>query len=269
MKWKIDSDGCVASDYDDADERIDRKRVGFIIRRNLRRTVGQRRLGLIWLILDPILISVLYLFVFIVIRGTPNATVLFIGVSLYRVFRAAFKSGVNISEDFSMGIKAERITDRVVLHSEIRYRIVEATLSSVGICAILVIFGVTTYGLVVFAISAMILSVLSQGVAMNLTLMMKKLPDLQSPVDHLLLLMFFASPAFYSMTYTTGIHYEFNRYNPFAYFAEFCRYSAEVESAFPALIDIRTVIVMSLVTLIAIRGYVGMGRRRWEASVWS
>ena len=52
MKWKIDSGGCVASDYDDADKRIDRKRVGFIIRRNLRRTVGQKRLGLIWLILD-------------------------------------------------------------------------------------------------------------------------------------------------------------------------------------------------------------------------
>ena len=54
----------------DSEKKIDSSRVSFIVRRKIRNLAGRRRLGAFWLILHPIVLSLVYLFVFTVIRSS-------------------------------------------------------------------------------------------------------------------------------------------------------------------------------------------------------
>ena len=54
-------------------QAIDRARVSFIVRSKFRKSTKRRFLGYMWLILDPFIISMIYLFVFSVVKSNPNA----------------------------------------------------------------------------------------------------------------------------------------------------------------------------------------------------
>tara|TARA_B100000683_G_C12403916_1_gene520865 strand:+ start:236 stop:1051 length:816 start_codon:yes stop_codon:yes gene_type:complete len=250
--------------------KMDKKRVDFIFRRKIRAMSGRRRLGVAWLILDPILLSSLYLFVFTVIRSNPDARVLFIGISLFRVFQNSFKSGVSSVNDFSGGIRAERIRTKVFSRAMLKYRVFDSFIQGIGIAVILLAMGINYFGVAIFILSCVTLGVLSEGVALNLALLLKRMPDLYPIVNnYFLLLMFFGSPAFYSMTLTNGLHYRINEFNPFAYFVEGVRYACGTVSEITEL----SVSLMAGVTLTVIflsfRGYSSLDRQRWEASSWS
>ena len=62
----VESEGCYETQKLSEDELdLDRLRVRFITLRKLRLMAGRRRLGVAWLILDPVVISLVYLFVFL------------------------------------------------------------------------------------------------------------------------------------------------------------------------------------------------------------
>ena len=49
--------------------KLDRNRMKFILKKRFRHLSGRKRLGLVWIVLDPIVISLVYLFVFTVLRA--------------------------------------------------------------------------------------------------------------------------------------------------------------------------------------------------------
>ena len=53
----------------------------------------------------PVVISLIYLFVFIVIRSNPNPETIFIGISLFRVTQSTFLGGTHFLSDFSAGLE--------------------------------------------------------------------------------------------------------------------------------------------------------------------
>jgi len=103
-----------------------------------------------------------------------------------------------------------------------------------------------------------------------LSLLLKRMPDLYPIVNnYFLLLMFFGSPAFYSMTLTNGLHYRINEFNPFAYFVEGVRYACGSVSEITELSISLTAGVTFTVIFLSFRGYSSLDRQRWEASSWS
>ena len=51
----------------ETEKTLDKRRASFILKNKFRRMAGNRRLGVLWIALDPIIQSLIYLFVFIVI----------------------------------------------------------------------------------------------------------------------------------------------------------------------------------------------------------
>ena len=223
-----------------------------------------------WLILDPVVISLVYLFVFTVIRSNPNPTILFIGISMFNIFSKSVKSGVSSISDFSGGLKAERVRTRVLTASMFQYRIIDSLLQSVGVSVILYFgIGISLFGVLSFIILSTILGILAEGFGLNIAIHAKRTPDLSNIVNYILLLMFFGSPALYSMTITEGLHYRINELNPFTYFVEFARKNAGAESAIDDLIGMEMYCICVILSVLAIRGYRTLDRQRWEISSWS
>jgi ABC-type polysaccharide/polyol phosphate export permease len=271
MKRIIKPSYCIDT-FDSSDESkyLDSKRSSFILKKKLRGLAGNRKLGVLWLALDPILTSLVYLFVFTVIRSNPNAEIMFIGITLFRIFNASLKSGINSVKDFSGGIKSERVRTRALMNATIQFRLIDSFLQSFGVGIILlVIFEIDTLGVIIFLIISQILGIISEGFGMNISLLVRKIPDLSNLINNFLLLMFFGSPALYSMNNTEGLHRKINEYNPFTYFVEYARHFAGLDTAKDYLNNNILIILMILITILSIRGFYSMDKLRWEVSAWS
>ena len=233
----IDSESCrEEGGLSEEEILLDKSRIWFVFRRRVRNVVGRRYLGVAWLILNPIVTALVYLFVFTVIRSSPNAAILLTGISMYTIFSNSFKSGMNSINDFSGGLKAERVRTRVLTYSMIYYRLFDTVLQASGISLILFYgldIGMT--GVATFILLCIAMSLLTEGVALNISTLTKRIPDLTNLVNYALLFGFFASPALYSLNSTSGIHYKANEYNPFTYFVEAVREASGLDSAFSEL----------------------------------
>lgn len=267
----VESQGCYETQKLSEDELdLDKLRVRFITLRKLRLMAGRRRLGVAWLILDPVVISLVYLFVFTVIRSNPNPTVLFIGISMFNIFSKSVKSGVSSISDFSGGLRVERVRTRVLTSSMLQYRIIDSLLQSIGVSVILYFgIGVSLAGILSFIILSTLLGIVAEGFGLNIAIHAKRTPDLSNIVNYILLLMFFGSPALYSMTITEGWHYRINEFNPFTYFVEFARKNAGAESAIDDLMGPEMYCITIILSILAIRGYKTLDKQRWEVSSWS
>ena len=96
-----------------------------------------------------------------------------------------------------------------------------------------------------------------------------RIPDLGKLVTYFGRMMFFLSPAVYSVSQTTGIHREFCRYNPFSYFSEPSRYVAYGETGVNYLIPEFALVASIAIGALLIIGLRRIDRQRWEGSVWT
>jgi ABC-type polysaccharide/polyol phosphate export permease len=257
------------SEYTQTEREDDSSRVSFLLKNKFRRIAGDRRLGVVWILLDPIIIASVYLFVFSVLRASANGATVFIGIALIRILQDSTKSGVNAISDFSGGIKAERIRTRVLIFSSIYFRVLDSFFQSIGVVVILYLaYGVEPVGLLVILLSSVTLGIVCEGVGLNLALIARKIPDVKSIVDYILFLMFFGSPALYSLSSTSGVHRTLNLYNPFTYFAEVCRYFSGLESSVNEFSAGIYLPLMGLSLLLTYRGYAKIDELRWKVSTW-
>ena len=69
------------------EEILDRERSAFILRKKIRSVSGRKRLGLAWIVIDPIVTSLIYLFVLTVLKARSDPESLFIGIASYTVLQ--------------------------------------------------------------------------------------------------------------------------------------------------------------------------------------
>ena len=250
--------------------KLDRNRMKFILKKKFRNLSGRKRLGLVWMVLDPIVVSLVYLFVFTVLSARTSVITIFIGITLFRLTQNSLKIGMNSIKDFTGGLKAERVRTRVLTGSMIRYRIIDNFLQSFGVALILlIIYGAPLSGIVSFLIIPQLIGFLSEGVGMNLAPLAKKVPDLINLVNYILMTLFFASPALYPLHSTQGIHYKLNEFHPFTYFVETARYFMNEQSEILNL-DNRIFAFFIFVLIVSIiRGYSLIDKLRWRMTTWS
>ena len=252
------------------DKLLDKNRTKFILKKKFMKISGRRRLGLLWMILDPIVTSLVYLFVFTVLRGSPRVETIFIGITLFRLMQVSLKTGMNSIDDFSGGLRAERVRTRVLKSSMLRYRIIDSFLQSFGVALILLfVYDLPILGIIVFLFISQIVGLLAEGAGMNLAPFAKNIPDLKNLVNYFLMVLFFASPALYPMSYAEGLHYRLNELHPFPYFVETARYFAGLDSVIIDL-DYRLFAFFSIILIfLTIRGYALIDKLRWRITTWS
>ena len=252
------------------ESRADKNRTKFMIKNRFMKTAGKNKLGILWIILDPVAISLVYFFVLVVVRSQPSPESLFIGVTMFRVVQTSVMAGVNSIQDFSGGVSCERVRTKVLVESAFRYRIIEVMVQSSGVATILY-FGlkINIESICAFMILTLFLGIILEGVFFNLAKIVRIIPDISNLVRYFMILMFFGSPALYPMSMTSGLHYKINEYNPFTYCVETVRYLAGLDSEiFNLSIEIG-ISLFSILVILTIRGYRSIDKLRWEVSSWS
>lgn len=272
MERIINSDFCKeVGELSTKDLSLDKNRTKFILKKKFRKLSGRKRLGLVWMILDPIVISLVYLFVFTVMRASTSVESVFIGITLFRLMQLSLKTGMNSIQDFSGGLKAERVRTRVLSNAMIRYRIIDNLLQSSGVALILLlIYDVSFVGVIIFLLFAQFIGFLSEGLGMNLAPVVKNIPDISHLINYILMVLFFAAPVLYPMSQAQeGLHYKLNELHPFTYFVEAARNFAGLESSINDL-DMRifAFFFFSLV-FFTYRGYSIIDKLRWRMTTWS
>ena len=220
--------------------------------------------------MDPVAMSLVYLFVLSVVRSYPNFESLFIGVSMYRMFQGSFMSGVGSIANFSGGIICERVRSRVLVSATIKYRALEIIIQSSGISVVLFFFlDVNILSVISFISISLLMGIMAEGVALNMSKIVRRIPDIGNLVRYFMLLMFFGSPVLYPMALTSGLHYRINEFNPFSYFVETVRYVADLESSLTNFSNGIIISISIILIFLSLRGYLQIDRLRWEVSSWS
>lgn len=271
MRLRITPSSCQSIGKPDSTRQaIDRARISFIVRSKFRKSTKRRFLGYLWLILDPFIISMIYLFVFSVVKSNPNAASILIGVTMYRVFQSSLQKGMVCIKELNGGFKAERISTKVVISAEIYHRLIDIFLQTILIMTIMVLaFNTRLIDGIIFVLLAQLMGFMFFGFGVIISPMVNQIPDLQNVISYMLRLGFYVSPAMYPMERMEGLHFQLNELNPFAYFAEFARYLTGVDSAF---ISLNLEAFIGILVSLSVFTYIGLKRidqLRWRMTTWS
>ena len=249
---------------------LEKRRSRFILQNKFRSLAGEKRLGVFWIFLEPLVMSLVYLFVLTVLRSSLSPESIFIGITLWGIVSVSIISGLESIGDYSGGLRCERVRTSVLVRPMIQYRIIDSIARSLAVSFILLIYyGISVIGFYAFLISSIFLGLLSEGLALNLSRLVHRIEDIKIIIRYFLRLMFFVSPVLYPLSFAEGLHLSVNLLNPFSYFSEFTRYLSGLESAYSTFEVFPTISLVGVFVALSIRGYSRIDRLRWEMSSWS
>ena len=251
-------------------EYIEKERIRFIVRRKFRKATGSHYLGPIWLVLDPLIFSLIYLFVFTVLRARIEPSSIFIGVTLYHVLSSSLLQGFDAVPDLNGGLNCERVSTKVLVKSSLIHRFLDILLATIPTSLILVFgFKISISGGFSYIIISQFLGFMFFGLGLVVSPVVTKISDLKALIKYVLRLGFYASPTMIPMHKMSGIHFQVNEYNPFSYFVELSRHYSGLQSKFTELnfgLCISIFIIMSTLTIV---GIIRIDNLRWRMTTWS
>ena len=251
-------------------ETRERLLIRYQISNNIRRANSNDRLGVLWLIINPLVTSLIYVFVFTVMSADIDAMSIIIGIGIFRVFGLSVRSGITSIKDYRGGIYAERISTKVLTFGMIGSSIVNSLLQTSGIGLVLIfIFKTSFMTAIICMIFATLCGIMIEGLMLNLAKMIRNLPDLNNLIQHGLQVMFYLSPVLYSFERTSGIHRQINSYNPLIYFIEPVRAFANGDSWDFVENQYKAIVIIIFLVIFSLRGYMSLDKVRWELSSWS
>jgi len=243
-------------------------KIGILIGiRNLTKPTSILRLGIIWVVLDPLMLSAIYSFLFSITGRAAEAASIVIGVMTLRSFNNSFKTG------YSMNLSVEpfplkHTSTKIFLLSKISIEVLQSMLIGItGSVLLILIFG-SPYVLspyMTFLCAA--LSLIGVGIGMILSPYVSRFGDLGKLFSYVLFLSFFLQPCLYDYSITSGIHREVLSYIPFTFAVEFLR-TVAFGNPYPFEIGHVTKI-MTLWIITAIIGFKGADKERWRSTAWS
>ena len=204
------------------------------------------------------------------IRKNPNPVSMFIGITYVRLLQLALRNGFNNGVDYTGGIKIERVRTRVLLMSEYILSISYTFFMCFGISMVFIIyFNTSIFETIMLYLIAYPLYLMWYGLGSMLSPIGVKIPDTKSLVNYFGMLMFFGSPALYSLGQTSGIHREICLYNPFSYLVEFAR-AIILDSEDYLLLDVKIGVFYTIIfSAVLIISLIRFDRNRWRYTTWS
>ena len=251
--------------------RLDWNRAMVMVKKkNYNQTLGSY-LGFIWLVLDPLIMTLVYLFVFTVIRYNESAGVIFIGLGMIRGMQRSLSDASNPSSlrELNGPSSIFRPRTRVGIISGHAKLAIDSMCMASGISIVLIWLGADVIGSTLFLFVMLLNSLVWYYIGICLLHITVRVPDVHKLVNYFGMGMFFASPVLYSFNRTTGLHREFSMYNPMTYTIELGRSIVGLENGIDSLPLIGFLAIILMVIVTAIIGMMKLDSLRWHTSVVS
>jgi len=248
---------------------LDLRIANFIVKKRNLTVMKSFRLGAIWNMLDPLLHSLVYLFVFTVIRYNSNPGNLMIGIALIRGLQQNLIYGSSSNLDFTAGLKIERVRSRAIVLSELLYVIQTSFYLSFGTVMVLLLLDASYWVIPLMPLFCILNGLVWYSFGRMLSPIIQRLPDFKKIVTYFGMLMFFGSTALYPLSMTTGMHRQINLYNPFSYVVEPARYIAFGTDSIQLLDPIVGMAISIIAIFSLVFGLYIIDKQRWRWSTWS
>lgn len=248
---------------------LDLRIANFIVKKRNLAVMKSFRLGAIWNMLDPLLHSLVYLFVFTVIRYNSNPGSLMIGIALIRGLQQNLTYGASSNLDFTAGLKIERVRSRAIVLSELFYVSQTSFYLSFGTVMVLLLLDASYWVIPLIPLFCILNGLVWYSFGRMLSPIVQILPDFKKIVTYFGMLMFFGGTALYPLSLTKGIHRQINLYNPFSFFSETARYIAYGEDSYRLLDPFVGVMIFIIATIFFVYGLYIIDKQRWRWSTWS
>ena len=248
---------------------LDLKIARFIVKKREMGKNQRYQLGALWNILDPLLLTLIYYFVFTVVKYNTNAGLLVIGISLCRGLQQNLIYGATSNLDFTAGLKIERVRNRAIILSEFYHVVSHSFYSSIGTLMVLLILDSSLWAIPLIPIVCILNGLMWYGYGRILSNFVRKFPDLKNIIRYFGMMMFFTSPVLYPLSITTGLHRKLNLYNPFSFISEPTRAILFGDSSYE-LLNFNVGLIILITSFISlILGLLLLDRQRWSDSTWS
>ena len=225
------------------------------------------RLGLFWVVLDPLLRAIVFAFLMIVIRGRASPESLVIGVFTIQALNNSISSSMNarLSEE---PFPLSHTPSLAIIVSKITSDVLTTIFLGLSGSIILVIFTETPPTILLFLpVSCMVLSLIGSGVGLLFSPIVTVVKDLSKVISYLLLLSFFLQCVLYSFSETEGLHRAVLSWLPHTILVEWAR-SASPGNDYPfSLKHAITVIFSWFVPMLY--GFFRFNHYRWRSTTWS
>jgi ABC-type polysaccharide/polyol phosphate export permease len=248
---------------------LDLRIANFIVKKRNLTIMKSFRLGAIWNMLDPLLHSLVYLFVFTVIRYSSNPGNLMIGIALIRSLQQNLVYGASSNLDFTAGLKIERVRSRAIVFSELFYVIQTSFYLSFGTVMVLLLLDASYWVIPLIPLFCILNGLIWYSFGRVLSPIVQMLPDFKKIVTYFGMLMFFGSTALYPLSLTKGVHRQINLYNPFSFISEPARYIAFGGDSVQLLDPFVGVIIFIIAIFSLVFGLYMIDKQRWRWSTWS
>ncbi len=271
MRTKISSKGLeIDKNLSEGLAQTDMEKIKYIVIKDLLGTTGRFRLGFAWIVLEPMLAALIYVFLFSVINSNIAGEQIIIGIGTYGVFSSSFRSGLNALGDKNGGFTAERISTDVLIKSQMIFSALEGAIKAIAM--LILLYGTMNIqfpsGLFFIPICSFF-SIFSRSLGYNLALICTNSPDIRQIFDFIIRLLFFVSPVLYPLSIAEGFHREISEFNPLTYFIEYSRYVCGVVDT--GLIPDSPWKIATLLFFIgfSVRGSIVLDKYRWRVSTWN
>lgn len=225
------------------------------------------RLGLLWVVLDPLLRAIVFSFLMIVIRGNSSPESLVIGVFTIYALNNSFSSSMNIrlsQEPFPLS----HTPSVAMIVSKITSDILTAIFLGLSSSIILVIFiEIPNQIILILPVACTILSLIGSGVGLLLSPIVMIVKDLSKIVSYLLLLGFFLQCVLYPFSDTEGLHRIVLSGLPHTILVEWAR-SVSSGNKYPFSLE-HAISVLFVWVVPMFYGFFRFDQYRWRSTTWS
>lgn len=234
---------------------------------NFTSTHQSYRLGLLWVLLDPLFRAAVFSFLMIVIRGDTSPESLVIGVFTIHALNNSFSSSMNMSlsqEPFPLS----HTPTFPLLISKITSDILSAVFLGLAGSSIIVLVSQSPIEVIaVIPVSCVILSVIGSGSGILLSRFVTVAKDISKIIGYLLFLGFFLQCVLYPYSMTEGYHRLILSYLPHTIIVEWCR-SVASNNLYPFSI-LHAAQVLAIWCIPMMVGFFKFHNYRWRATSWS
>lgn len=228
-------------------------------------TVGSY-LGNIWLVLDPLVLTLVYLFVFSVIAHREDPAIVFVGLGIIRGMQRSLISSSSPDAINQSGFPIERSRTRVTVAASVMLLGSDSFFIGIGISGVLIFLGTDPINALLFIPILFISNLWWHSLGTCLLGITSMVPDLHKILRYFGMGMFFASPVLYSFEMTSGLHRQLCLYNPAAYFIELGRFVTQTENGVELLPQIGFVISVLSGIVMFVFGSARVDRIRWHST---
>jgi len=225
------------------------------------------RLGLLWVILDPLLKAMVFAFLIMVIRGNISPTSLIVGVFTIGAQNATFSRSMKMrlsNEPFPL----THTPDAPLLTSMISSELFTAIFLGISGASLLILVADAPILLLpALSISCCSLAIIFSGSGLLLSPINLVIKDFGAFVGHILRLGFFLQCVLYPYSMTSGLHRSVLYWLPHTILVEWCRSIASgTSSPFSISHSLEVILIWSIPMII---GFVRFKQYRWRSTTWS